>query len=88
MLDEQRDIFPAIAQRGDDDPHDVEAVQQIRPEPACRGFLPKVAIRRRDNANVDPARHVFADAAQFAFLDDTKQFGLCPQRELADLVEE
>ena len=61
---------------GTRDPDDVQAVEQIEPEPARGDFLPQIAIGRGDQADVDAARDVFADPAHLAFLDAAQDLGL------------
>ena len=48
----------------------------------------QIAVGGGDDADVDAARDVLADAAQLPFLNDAQQLGLRARRQLADLVEE
>ena len=80
MFDEHRNIVPPIAQRRHGDADDVEAIQQVEAKPSRRDLVPEVAIGRRYDADIDPARHVFADATQLAFLNHSQQLGLRPHR--------
>jgi len=78
VFGEQRDIFAAIPQRRHGDVHDVEAIEQVEPEPAGVHFGAQCAIGRRHDPDVDSPCHVFTDAAQLAILDDAQM------RELRD----
>ena len=53
-----------------------------------RDLLVEPAIGGRDDAGVDAARHVLADAPHFPILQHAQQLGLRARRQLADLVEE
>ena len=87
MLRERRDVLAPLAHGRHDDPHDVEAVQQVEPEARGRHFRPQVAIGRGDDADVDAAGDVLAHAPQLPFLNDAQHLGLRARRQLADLVE-
>jgi hypothetical protein len=87
MFGEHPDVLASIAQRRNGEPDDIEAVEEVEPEPPVRDFVAQVAVRGSHDANVDAARKVLADAPQLPFLDDTQQLGLCTRRQLADFVE-
>ena len=52
------------------------------------GFVAQRAIGGGDDAGIDAAREVLADAAHLAVLDDAQQLRLPARRQLADFVEE
>jgi hypothetical protein len=62
--------------------------KQIEPEASGFDFRVQPTVRRRDDADVDPSGGVLADAPQFALLNHPEHFRLCPQRELADFIQE
>src|SRR5205085_10151916 len=65
-----------------------DAVEEILAEPAvARGRL-EVAVRGRDQANVDGDLRGAADARDHLALEDAQELGLHRRRDLADLVEE
>ena len=88
VLGQERDILGAVAERRDDDPGDVEAVEQVLAEPA-RGDLPgQVAVGGRDDASVGAEGLGPADALELPLLKDAEDLGLGREGQLADLVEE
>ena len=87
MFGQHDDVLAAIAQGRHGDVHDVEPVQEIEPEPPGVHLAAQIAIGGGDNPDVDAPRHVLADAAQLAFLDDAQHLRLRPRRQLANLVE-
>ena len=78
----------AIAQRRNDDRKDREAVVEILAERLRLDHRRQIAMRGRDDADVDAHRPLAADAHDLAVLDDAQQPHLRGQRQLADLVEE
>jgi hypothetical protein len=82
------DIFTPVAERRHGDVHDVEAIEQVQPEPPGIHFLAKGAIGRRHDSDVHSPRDILADAPQLAVLNDTQHLCLSTRRQLADLVEE
>ena len=78
----QRDRAAAAPNADDRQPK-----QQVFAEaPAAHG-LGERRVRRRDDAHVDGARRVLADAPDLALLQHAQQLGLRARRQLADLVE-
>ena len=88
VLGQRRDVLGAVAERRDDDPGDVEAVEQVLAEPAGGDLLRQVAVGGRDDAGVGAEGLGPADALELALLEDAEDLGLGRQRQLADLVEE
>jgi len=88
VLDEQRDVRPALAERRQTHRNHVQAVEQICAERAVRDQLLQVAIGGRDEANVDVDRLDSADALELALLKGAEELHLHLDRDLADLVEE
>jgi len=73
---QERDVVPALAQGRNVDPDDVEAVEEVRAEPALLNLRLEVAVGRGHHANVDPGRLLVAEALELAVLDGVQQLGL------------
>ena len=70
------------------DADDVQPVVQILPKRARRDLWIEFAVRRGDDADVDPRAHAIgADALDLAGLEKPEQRRLHAQAHLADLVE-
>ena len=88
MLDQQRDVVAALAQRRQRDLRDVQAEEEIPPELPLLDHAREIAVRGGHDADVDLARALAADPPQLALLQDAQQLALHAGRHLADLVEE
>ena len=88
VLDQQRQIGLAVAQRRQLHLDDREAVVEIRAELVRADLLAQAAVGRGDDAHVDRHVVVGADAADLAALEHAQQLGLQVEAQLADLVEE
>ena len=88
MLDQQRDIFPALAQCRYLHRIDIEAVEEVCTEAAFAHGVAQVFVARCDHANVDPDRLDPADAFKLALLQHAQQCGLGARRQFDDLVKE
>ena len=89
MLDEQRDVLLALAQRRQVDVDDVEAVVQVLAEPAALDLVVEVAVRRGDDADVDLDRQRCEPTRSNSRSWRTRSsFACIAERHLADLVEE
>ena len=78
----------ALAERGQMDAHDVDAIVQVGAELPVGDVGLEIARRRGDDAHVDGARGIVADAAHFALLQRAQQLHLQRHGEVAELVEE
>ena len=87
-LDEQRDVLAAVAQSGDLDRDDVEAIEEILAERARARAFAEIAVGRGEDAHVDLALLVRADRADDAALEHVQELRLERGRHLAHLVEE
>src|SRR6202030_1503532 len=87
VADQQRHIFPALAQRGNLNGKNVEAVVQIAAKSALGDQLGKVAVGGGHHANVDALRAVAAQALEFLLLEHAKQFWLQLERNIGNFVE-
>ncbi len=83
----QRDVLAPVAQRRHLDRHDVEPIEQILAEAAGADLAGKVAVRRRDDADIDldPARP--ADPLEGLLLQRADDLALGLERHVGDLVE-
>jgi hypothetical protein len=63
-------------------------VIEIEAELARGDHLEEIAVRCRDDAEVDQSRSDFAKAPHLTFLKGAKKSGLSLQRHVADLVQE
>src|SRR5262249_31865400 len=66
----------------------VHAEEEVLAELAARDLVAEVAVRRRDEADVEVDRLDAADAVDGPGLEHAQDLGLEPGRRLADLVEE
>ena len=88
MIDEQRDVFQPLAQRGHLDRHHVEPVEEVLAKAAGGDGLGENHVGGGDHAAIGLDRVGSADALESAVLEHAQQLGLHSQGHLADLVEE
>ncbi len=88
VLDEQRDILDAIAERHEMQPDAVEPVEQVLPEPTLLHQLGRVTVGGRDDADVDGRLRVRTDPPDGNTLENAEQLRLQRERHVPDLVEE
>ena len=86
-LDEERNIFLALAQRRQRQADDVKAVKQIFAKTPRLDLFLQIPVRRRHNANVDLDTLQRAHRAQFLLLQHPQQLDLKLEREFPDFVE-
>src|SRR5437899_4192550 len=87
VIDEEWDIFTAVAQRWHMHWDHIETIKQVITEQAVGRHLLEILIRSSDNphirANGFPAPHAF----KFTLLEDAQQFGLQIEAQTPHLVE-
>src|ERR1700686_594855 len=88
VLEQNGYVFSAFPQRRQVDWKDVQSVEEVRPEFPASGGRWQVAIRRRDDPDIDGNRSRAPDAFDLALLEHAKQGNLRIDWHLADLVEE
>ncbi|MFO0618391.1 MAG: hypothetical protein U0414_37705 [Polyangiaceae bacterium] len=88
MLDEERDVRGAIAERGDGERHDREAVVQIESKCPCVDLAPQISVGRCDDAEIDFDLTAASDTTEPPALKRAEQIGLELGGQLADLIEE
>ena len=85
---EEEDVVFAVAQRGEVDGEDVEAVVEVLSEVAFADGGFEVSVGGADDADGGFSCFVGAEAFEFAFLEDAEDFDLDGGGEVADFVEE
>ena len=88
VLGQPRHVVGAIAQRRDEDRHDVEPEEQVLAEAAGPDLVLQILVGRGDDAHVDPHRGGAADRLHHLLLQRPQHLGLRLQAHVADLVEE
>ena len=87
MPGQHRNVFAALTQRGHGQPHDRQPVIQILAElPGANGFV-QVAIRGRDQPDVDLDSMRPTHPFKFALLQHAQQLHLQRRGQLSDLVQ-
>ena len=88
MVGERRDVAGTFSQRRQAKADDVQAEEQVFPEPPGRDFGGQVSVAGCKDANVDPHRRRTAESVDLTLLHRTQQLGLQPDVHLANLVEQ
>src|SRR5688572_26464414 len=73
VMDEQRDVFGTLAQRRQVHRKHVDAVVEVLTKAAALDELIEIAIRGGDDANVDAAILIVADAPELLALQDAQE---------------
>ena len=87
VLRQQRNVLAPLAQRHRLHRKHVEAEIEVFAKPAALHFLLEVAVGGGDQADVDGAGALCADAFEIALLQHPQQLALQFERNFADLVE-
>ena len=82
------DVLGPLAQRGQAQVHDIQAIEQVFAEGAVLDRLGQVAVGGGDDADVHLDRLGAADAVDLALLDGAQQLGLQAGIHLADFVQQ
>jgi hypothetical protein len=82
------DVVRPLAQRGDFERKNVEAVEQVFAEPSGLDFGGHVPVGGGQNADVERHRLLAADPLHFTLLQHPQQFGLQTQRHFGNFVEQ
>ena len=88
MIGEDFDIPRALAERGDLDGENIEAVVEILAKFAFLNRFEKVAVRGGKDADIDFDGFISPDAFEFPLLEDAEELGLEGEGDLTDLVEQ
>ncbi|MGB8958488.1 MAG: hypothetical protein WCC00_05705 [Candidatus Aminicenantales bacterium] len=87
IVDEKRDVLLPLAQGRRIERDDVQAEEEVLPEPPLLDLLPQVLVGRGDDPDVDLGDLARADLLDFTLLEDAQDLGLGPEAHVADLVE-
>ncbi len=88
VLDQERDIVAALAQRRKLDADDLEPVIKVLAKLPLGDRVGQVAVGRRDQPDVDLDRLVRAHPHDLAGFEHPEQLDLDRRRHVADLVQE
>ena len=88
MLDEQRDVLPAVAKRRDDEREHVQPVIEVLAEGMRGHRRQQVLVGGRHDADVRLDRRRAADPHEPLALQHAEEFGLKAHVHVADLIEE
>src|SRR2546422_7900626 len=88
VSDQQGDVLASFPEGRQLDRDDVEAIEEILAQDVLLHGLLEIAVRRRDQADIDLHVLRFADAPDLSLLDRPEQLDLERLRDLGDLVEE
>src|SRR5690606_36352437 len=88
VIDKERDVLEAVAQRWHRERDDIEAIEEVLAEGAVGDALLEVLVGGGDDADIDDAAFVGAERTDLALLDGAQKLGLERGRHVADLVEE
>ena len=84
---EKLDVLRSFAQRGQQELHDVETVEEVLTKVAVLRFFGEVPVRGRDEANIYRYGTSATDALELAILENSQKLGLQCQGKLTDFVE-
>src|SRR3984885_16202162 len=88
FLDEQRNVFLAVAQGWDEKRDDVETIEEVFAEVAASDLIFEVFVGCGDNPNVNVDRVRCANREKALFVESAQDFGLGLETHVADFVEE
>ena len=87
MIDEQRDVLLALAQRRQRDAENIQAVVKVGAEGSLFDQRRQILVGGGDGAEIHFDRLVAAHARDLLFLEDAQQVGLSFQADVGNLVE-
>ncbi|GBC82933.1 hypothetical protein HRbin10_02071 [bacterium HR10] len=87
MDDQRADVLAPLAQGGDVNRIDIQAVEEIEPEPPGLDGLLQVHVRGGDDAHVGLDDLIPADARELAILKHAQELDLRARTQLADLIQ-
>lgn len=88
VLGEEGDILAAVAEWGEVEGEDVEAVEEVGAEAVGAAGFVEVGIGGGDDADIGLAGFLGAEAAELLFLEEAEEFDLGWEGEAVDFVEE
>ena len=87
MVQQRRNVLRTLAQRGQVDPHDVQAMIEVAAEFSQPDHVRQVLVRSGQKARIDLHRHRLAHGHYFMLLQHAEELGLQGKRKLADFIE-
>src|ERR1700679_3981456 len=87
MRDQQRNVFPAFAQRGNMNRKDAQTIEEILAKLALFDHRGQIAIGRRNHSRIHAKHASTAQPLELPLLQNAEQLWLQIQRHLSDLVE-
>ena len=88
MVGQRQDVARPLAQGRQAQMHDVQAVEQVFAERTLAHRIAEIAVRGRDDPQIDLDRLRAADPVDHPLLQGAQQLGLQPDVHLGDLVEQ
>jgi hypothetical protein len=87
VLSERRDVAWTLAKRRHENRQNIQTKVKVLSKTTFADEGGKIAMRRREDADVDEMRAVAADWAYLAGLKDPQKLGLHAHRHVADFIE-
>src|SRR5262245_25915239 len=88
MLDQKRDVFETLAQRGNANRENIKPIEQIGPKLAVMNHSGQVTACSRDDASVHTRSDGAAHALEFMLLQNAQKLWLKFEWNVADFVQE
>src|SRR5260370_6949819 len=88
VADQERDVFGALAERGDLDGENVQAVIEVAAEGALCYAFRKIGVGCGDDADVHALGAIAAEPFEFLLLKHAKKFRLKFEGKVAHFVDE
>src|ERR1700693_1265505 len=88
MLHQERDVFGSLAQGRNENRENIQAIVKIAAKLFFQNHFFQIAMSRRHYSNVDFLRVRASQAFELSLLQDTKQFGLEFQGDVANFIQE
>jgi hypothetical protein len=88
MPGERRDIVRALAERGQANFENVQAIEEVLAEEALTDAFGQIDIGGGDNPDIEAHAFVAAEALDLAFLENAQKASLKADGHIADFIEE
>ena len=88
MVRQQQHILRPLAEGGQCEGHDIQAIEQVFAETAGPHFGLEVAVGRGDQSNIRLSLSCFAKSFVRAVIEEPQKTRLRIRREVADFIEE
>src|ERR1700675_3022194 len=87
IADEERNVFRTLAQRGDLNGKNIEAVVEVAAKSALGDQFRKIGVGGSDDTDIYASRSRASETFEFLLLQNAEKLGLQFEREVADFVE-